>query len=112
MKSRPLRRWIAALLFLSLCPGAVEALENAGHLLVEGHLAHAVENGDRHADPGPEHGCAGTFHVCGCHSTVNFLFAAKPRFLPQPTSAGATSAMHAEPPQVGFHQLPDRPPRR
>lgn len=76
----PVKRWIARLVALGLLwmifPGAMEATENLGHVLRSGHLAHATESGDSHSDPGPEHGCNGTFHLCSCHFTAPGLLAA------------------------------------
>jgi len=67
------KRWGTRLVALSLLwmifPGGLEATENLAHILVSGHLAHAVETGDAHSDPGPEHGCNAVFHACSCHLT-------------------------------------------
>ena len=74
------KRWTAHLVALGLLwmifPGALEATENLAHALRSGHLAHAAESGDSHSDPGPEHGCNGTFHLCSCHLTASGLLAA------------------------------------
>ena len=69
----PVKRWparlVALLLLWMIFPGSMEATENLAHILASGHLAHAVETGDTHSDPGPEHGCNGVFHSCSCHIT-------------------------------------------
>ena len=62
-------RLVAVLLLWSIVPGGAEAVENAAHWLGEGHLAHQQSDKDSHSDPGPEHGCTGTFHTCPCHSS-------------------------------------------
>jgi hypothetical protein len=56
----------------AVLPGVGELAENALHIVVQGHLAHADDQGhdDLHETPGPEHGCAGPFHSCVCCQTV------------------------------------------
>lgn len=58
---------LIAVLVWSLTPGLNELAENLWHLAVSGHTAHAIEQGNDHAPEGDEHGCSGTFHLCGCH---------------------------------------------
>jgi len=74
------KRWSARLIALALLwivfPGAMEATENLAHLLNSGHLAHATETGDSHSEPGPEHGCNATFHLCSCHVAPTGVLAA------------------------------------
>ena len=63
-------RLVVLVLVWSIVPGSAEALENAAHWLREGHLAHQQSQTDDHSDPGPEHGCTGTFHMCPCHGNA------------------------------------------
>ncbi|MFQ5526918.1 MAG: hypothetical protein ACE5GX_11750 [Thermoanaerobaculia bacterium] len=87
-----MKRWIARLVALALLwiifPGVMEATENLAHIVRSGHLAHAAEDGDSHSDPGPEHGCNGTFHLCSCHLTQAGLLAAA-----GPAAAGADEGL-------------------
>ncbi len=73
------KRWgsrtVALALLWILFPGAMEATENLAHLLNSGHLAHAAERGDSHSEPGPEHGCNATLHLCSCHVAPSGLLA-------------------------------------
>lgn len=61
------------LLLWALAPGVGEAVENAVHLVLEGHTAHAEPDGDRHTPSGPEHGCTGVMHSCSCCVSQSFL---------------------------------------
>lgn len=97
-------------LLLVLTPGLGEMVENALHLVAEGHPAHAQGHGDDHAARGPEHGCNGTFHFCSCHSSTGLRPVRSPRALAPdviailaPARAGSTHS--------GFHHVPERPPR-
>lgn len=67
-----LARLVAFLLAFSLVPGGAEIVENAAHLVVAGHTAHALDDAD-HASHGAEHGCSGVVHVCPCHSSTCFV---------------------------------------
>lgn len=78
--SRLLRVWLIALLLVGLCPGGYGFVEDAVHLLQEGHLVDA-HNSSKKIDDSvcarddrdgghDEHGCSGTFHTCGCHSAA------------------------------------------
>ncbi|MEM7351145.1 MAG: hypothetical protein AAF657_10090 [Acidobacteriota bacterium] len=100
----------ALVLALALVPGAVEILENAAHLVTEGHLAHAEAAGDQHDPAGPEHGCTPVFHFCGCHASLAFLSAPPP---PQVAlhAAGSTSRPQADLQLAGFWPAIDRPPQ-
>jgi hypothetical protein len=105
-------RLVAALLLGCLTPGVGEAVENLGHLLASGHLAHAEEAEHHHEEPGDEHGCNGVFHLCSCHSTLRFLQPSTtlPLFT---TAAVARPAVAPESRLLsGFHRIPDKPPRR
>jgi hypothetical protein len=60
------------LLLAAVLPGLGEVVENAMHLVLEGHLAHAAPVGDEHGPPSPEHGCSGTLHLCQCCISPSF----------------------------------------
>lgn len=100
----------ALVLALAMTPGSVEIVENTGHLLAQGHLAHVEADGDRHEPSGPEHGCTPVFHVCGCHTSLAFLG-------PQPSPAsnlgviGFSSPPAPDPQLTGFWPSIDRPPQ-
>lgn len=64
------QRLLILCLALSVIPGLAEAVENVGHVLVSGHGAHALDQGESHAPDGDEHGCSGTLHLCSCHNSV------------------------------------------
>lgn len=66
---------VAILVTWQMVPGSHEILENAVHLIREGHLAHALPDA-AHQENGPEHGCSGSAHFCECHSSASFLVAA------------------------------------
>jgi hypothetical protein len=57
---------LALLLAFMLTPGSGELVENAVHLVADGHLAHAIDDAE-HAPQGDEHGCTGVMHTCACH---------------------------------------------
>ena len=81
---------MVALVVLGLCPGGWGFVEDAVHLVSEGHtvdahvhvVAHNDSDGvadDGHEDhdgPGDEHGCSGAFHTCGCHVGAVFVVVA------------------------------------
>jgi hypothetical protein len=66
-----LRTWIFALLLtLSLLP-SMEGIELVVHLVQHGDLAHGERDGHENSALGSdEHGCTGTFHLCGCHTAT------------------------------------------
>ncbi len=85
-------------------------MENASHLLADGHLAHAEAAGDQHQPTGPEHGCTPLFHACSCHVSLNFL---SPKSLP---AINLRAAQHMSPlapdlQPTGFWPAIDRPPQ-
>ena len=47
-------------------PGVQEFIEDAVHLISDGHTAHDVG----HAGEQPGHCCSGLFHVCACHANA------------------------------------------
>ena len=60
----------ALLLAWSFAPGTRELTEQVVHLVVNGHLAHSVQNDPDACPDDAEHGCQGPMHMCGCcHST-------------------------------------------
>ena len=77
---------IVLLLACALVPGLGETVENAVHLVSEGHLAHGTPDGDHHDEPGTEHDCSGTLHLCSCCVSSNLAQAKPPGKLPQPES--------------------------
>jgi len=79
-------RVLVLVLAWQLVPGMGEVVENALHLLSEGHTAHALADAD-HAPEGDEHGCSGPFHLCSCHSSAVFVSA-----VPEPHVACAAVA--------------------
>lgn len=103
-------RWLACLLAFLLMPGAGELVENAGHLVFEGHLAHAEGTGDAHEPSGPEHGCTPTAHVCGCHASLAFLSPQGPP-LQGLSLARLVDTPPQEMPRPGFLSTIDRPPQ-
>ncbi len=125
----PLRRvWLIALVVLGLCPGGYGFVQDAVHLVTDGHVVDAHRHNDAvaahddvsadangHDDraPGDEHGCSGTFHTCGCHAgAVYFVEADGPPELRLPLllmrdSRFSTINNDASADVDGF----DRPPR-
>lgn len=70
-----LRQLLTLVLCLSLLPGWGELLENAEHLLHDGHLAHLVDHHDdedraTHEALEAEHGCTPVSHTCPCHTSI------------------------------------------
>ena len=74
---------VSVLLLWVLTPGLAEFVENAVHLVENGHFAHATPAGDSHPSPGPEHGCTGTFHLCSCCQSPNLVFAQNSAQVPE-----------------------------
>ncbi|HEX9733771.1 MAG TPA: hypothetical protein VGG06_17505 [Thermoanaerobaculia bacterium] len=105
------RRGLAAVLLLALVPGVSEIVENVVHLAVEGHAAHARPSGDQHSEPGPEHGCNGTFHLCSCHHSLSFLPAVAPPAVRRAAPDGSPATPETTSPRAGFHHIPEKPPR-
>jgi len=95
---------------LVVLPGAFEILENAVHLVEEGHAAHAAANGDRHEPEGPEHGCTPTFHFCSCHASLA-LFGSQVLPPIHLRASGAPLRQAADSQSTGFSPAIDRPPR-
>lgn len=56
-----------------LVPTVGELVENAAHLLLEGHSAHNAPDGHHHEPAGPEHGCGGAVHLCSCCVSLSCL---------------------------------------
>lgn len=100
----------ALAIVLVMLPGFGEVLENAAHVLTEGHLAHVEADGDRHEPAGPEHGCTPVFHACGCHASLAFL-GEKPSPLSSLRVVGLSAPVAPEPQLVAFWPSIDRPPQ-
>lgn len=101
---------IVAILFWTLMPGTWEVLENVSHLAVKGHLAHADIAEHEHSEPGDEHGCSGTLHLCPCHvSPMGLLFLGKPRL---PVLSETSQQVATAVPELlsGYGHPPERPP--
>jgi len=97
-------------LVVVILPGIAEFLENAAHLVIEGHAAHTRADGDRHPPEGPEHGCTPAFHFCGCHASLVLLGAEiLPPILLRAVGSPARPAPDAR--SGGFSSTVDRPPR-
>lgn len=104
-------RFVSLILALSLMPGAFEVIENAGHLIREGHLAHVAAAVEDHHEPlGPEHGCTLVFHLCACHASLAFLGPERPPALVL-DDAGSFHQPAAAPARVGFRLPLDHPPQ-
>lgn len=110
----PVRRFpvqlLVAGLIWAITPGLAEVAENAWHLVVAGHQAHALDRGADHAPAGDEHGCSGTFHLCSCHHTLLFDLTAVP--LRRPNSLAICLAELLERcPSDAAGSPPEHPPR-
>ena len=103
-------RCTALALVFTLLPGAFEALENAVHLVVEGHLSHLTSDRDHEAPAGDEHGCNAVFHLCGCHATPTFV-GPSPEPRVQLAQAIFASPVSLRLPLSGFSIPLDHPPR-
>lgn len=101
---------LAFCLALALMPGVLEVVENASHLLTQGHLAHAAEHGDHHDSGGPEHGCTPSLHLCSCHASLVYF---QPRALPSATLAlvGRSKRLALPVALSGFRAAIDHPPQ-
>jgi len=89
-------------------------MENAVHLVGEGHFAHAAQHEDDHAPEGDEHGCNSVFHACACHAPVSFVVNRVQSMAPAlPTVAPPSSLQRAEAPAAdGVTRGLFRPPIR
>ena len=95
--------WLAAI----SVPGAQELIEDAVHVLVDGHTAHDPE----HADEQPGHCCSGLFHSCACHVNAVATAAGAPTRLP-PQHFARNHVTRGAPAldRTGFRSDPFRPP--
>lgn len=83
---------LVAVLVWQLVPGLNEVIENAFHLITEGHAAHAFGD-DAHSPDDPEHACSGPFHACACHSSQAFV---RPPVLDPPSFVALLGGSDAE----------------
>ena len=75
-------RCLALVLVWQMIPATGELAENVVHLLLEGHLAHALPDAD-HQPEDAEHSCSGPYHFCFCHTGPSFVItAAQPGLAP------------------------------
>lgn len=96
-------RLLVLALVWALVPGLAEATENLWHLAAAGHVAHAAAAGEDHAPRGDEHGCSGSFHLCGCHHSTTPILA---------DAVSAHSALRAGGRPAGFRPAPSPDPLR
>jgi|GEM_PF-2393248 hypothetical protein len=109
MRRSLLLRGFALFLAWLLMPGTGELLENAVHLVREGHLAHAPIDAE-HESAGTEHDCSGPYHFCVCHTSNIFLVnALRLDAAPSVDKAKYFSNVEAEV-QIGYSGQPFRPP--
>jgi hypothetical protein len=103
LATRLLALWLAAI----SVPGAQELIEDAVHVLADGHTAHDPE----HAGEQPGHCCSGLFHSCACHT--NSVATAASLLARLPPQRFARSHVSREGPTLecsGFGSDPFRPP--
>jgi hypothetical protein len=67
VRARANRLLITLFLSWSLMPGGMELVEQAVHLSLMGHLAHATPDDPDEPLEDDEHGCQGLMHLCHCH---------------------------------------------
>src|SRR5262245_40866753 len=95
-------RFLALWLALMSVPGAEELIEDAVHVLADGHTAHDPE----HADEQPGHCCSGLFHSCPCHvNAVATVTSAGARLAPQNCARAAVIDVGRDGYRPGFHTL-------
>jgi hypothetical protein len=104
-------RFVVVLLLWSIVPGMAEALENAAHWVREGHFAHQESDTDSHSDPGPEHGCTGTFHTCPCHSSAAANQPSSLREVRAPNTDSESARRLFNPPLMGYPHGIYHPPQ-
>ena len=54
-------------------PSSLELVQDATHLLADGHTRHDISAGHHDDEPTDEHGCSGPYHICICHSSSAFV---------------------------------------
>ncbi len=93
---------------LSLLP-SMEVAEMVVHWVEHGDLAHGEH--ERSALGSDEHGCTGTFHLCGCHTASATLPAAQAQTSrPPPAQRRKGFFAHLDRDGVGAQAPPIRPP--
>lgn len=101
--TRLLALWLTAI----SVPGAQELIEDAVHVLTDGHTAHDPE----HADEQPGHCCSGLFHSCACHTNAVATAASlSTRLPPQRFARSHVSREGLSLDRSGFRNDPFRPP--
>lgn len=96
---------------LSLLP-SLEVVELVVHWVEHGDLAHGERDGhERSALGSDEHGCTGTFHLCGCHSASVISPAAQAQSTrPPPAQSRQGFFAHFDRDGLGAAAPPIRPP--
>jgi hypothetical protein len=102
----PLLRVLAAGLLLIAVPGVQEVIEDAIHLIADGHTAHDAG----HEDEQPGHCCSGLFHVCACHANAVAALVTELALPAAHCSPCAELAYVAKILLPGFRTPPFRPP--
>jgi hypothetical protein len=92
-----------------MTPGLGEIAENAVHLVLEGHGAHA-DAAHEHAPANEEHGCSGAFHVCPCHHSFAFESAGETRLPVASTSTLLVAPAEIDAPPAAHVRGVYRPP--
>jgi hypothetical protein len=100
-------RVLAILLALSILPATMEVVEAVVHFAAHGEIGHDEHTPALGAD---EHGCNGTFHLCGCHTASSV----HPAMTESPTVVGTIAFMTCTDPVdvagLGATAPPIRPP--
>jgi len=99
-----------AILLWTLLPGTWELAENVGHFLSKGHLAHSGSAEHEHSEPGAEHGCSGTLHLCPCHVSPLGLLAFRRPIPPAPSGEPRDVVTLVPDLLPGYGHPPERPP--
>jgi hypothetical protein len=99
-------------LVAALIPGLGEIGEAAIHLIETGHVAHASgTRGGVEQRSDAEHGCSGTFHVCGCCGRPAFAEAPLLRIRPPRHDRSAAPLPSRSPVTEAHERELARPPR-
>jgi hypothetical protein len=106
---------VAVIVSLAMIGGLGELAEAAVHLVETGHVDHpSALHTDGEVPSSPEHGCSGTFHLCGCCARPAFA-QSPPMVVPQRAEAiSPRTGEHLDPvtePHVRGLLRPPRAPR-